>query len=368
MSFFQATSLIALTLIAWHVVALFRAKTTTHQFHAVFLLILAIPLLHNYAQLSGYVIWPIATALCRSLLLVYGPMLYLFLRHIVKRPAKYWQWHFAPYILIACYKALSGGDYPPLLLVGVFFMHIAFYSIQTLQLLKAHNRVLTILLRRFAGASQHWLMWQTFGIAFLAFMDVAIIAWLSLGGQVNPWVWQCVMLCLSIYVLSIAALTAWQPGIFDPPQEPTTSSPSPYSAPSPKPRQLELAPSTAIALGEKLNAHLLEQQAYRQNDLSLDTLAATLGLSRQQMSELLNAHLKTGFYELINEYRINDAKAALTTSQAAVLDIAFAVGFNSKNAFYRAFKAATGKTPGDFRKHARHNQQAPPTELKNAVF
>lgn len=367
MSFFQATSLIALTLIAWHVIALVRIKTITHQFHAVFLLILAMPLLHNYAQLSGYTIWPIATALCHSLLLVYGPMLYLFLRHIIKRPAKYWQWHFAPYILIASYKVLSGGDYPPLLLVGVFFIHIAFYSIQTLRLLKAHKRVLTILLRRFAGASQHWLVWQAFAIAFLAFMDVVIIAWLSLGGQVNPWIWQCVMLVLATYVLSIAALTAWQPSIFEPPQEPANNTQPKLTTQLPKARQLELCPTTARALGEKLNTLLVEQQAYRQNDLSLDTLAANLGLSRQQMSELLNAHLNTGFYEFINQYRINDAKIALTASQTSVLDIAFAVGFNSKNAFYRAFKAATGKTPGDFRKQAR-SQQAPATELKNAVF
>lgn len=353
MSVFQTTSLIALTLIAWHVIALLRAKTVTHQFHAFFLLILAIPLLHNYAQLSGNTIWPIATALCHSLLLVYGPMLYLFLRHIVKRPVKHWQWHFAPYIVIACYKALNGGQYPPLLLMGSFLIHIACYATLTIRLLNTQKRVLKILVRRFAGTSHHWLLWQVLGIACFALMDTTIIAWLSLGWQVNPWVWQSVMLFLTIYVLSIAALTAWQPHIFESTQIPTKDKPQEPSPISPPSRQLELEESVAIALGQKLNTCFLEQHLYRQNDLSLDTLATTLGISRQQMSELLNVHLKTGFYSLVNEHRINDAKAALANSEASVLDIAFAAGFNSKNAFYRAFKVATGITPGDFRKQSR---------------
>ncbi|GGD71060.1 helix-turn-helix domain-containing protein [Maribacter cobaltidurans] len=73
------------------------------------------------------------------------------------------------------------------------------------------------------------------------------------------------------------------------------------------------------------------------------------------MSLLINHHLGKHFFDFINEYRVNEAKAILENpdaNQFTVLEILYQVGFNSKSTFYTAFKKVTNKTPTQYRKEA----------------
>jgi AraC-like DNA-binding protein len=61
------------------------------------------------------------------------------------------------------------------------------------------------------------------------------------------------------------------------------------------------------------------------------------------------------FNAFLNRYRIDDAKAALSDPShrdVQVLTIAMDAGFQSIGPFNRAFKADTGMTPTEFRRHA----------------
>ncbi len=98
-------------------------------------------------------------------------------------------------------------------------------------------------------------------------------------------------------------------------------------------------------LGVRLKSLMEEERAYCDEDLTLARLAAMLDLSTHQLSEYLNRHLQKSFYGYLNEYRIREAKALLKEDQRSVLDIALAVGYNSRSAFYRAFREETGMTP-----------------------
>ncbi|MES9930149.1 MAG: helix-turn-helix domain-containing protein, partial [Candidatus Thiodiazotropha sp. 6PDIVS] len=74
--------------------------------------------------------------------------------------------------------------------------------------------------------------------------------------------------------------------------------------------------------------------------------------SPNYLSQVINEQSGYNFFDFINRYRVDEAKRCLTTpsGQSNVLSIALDSGFNSKSAFYTAFKRHTGQTPSQYRK------------------
>ncbi len=90
---------------------------------------------------------------------------------------------------------------------------------------------------------------------------------------------------------------------------------------------------------------------YRDPDLTLQALSTRLRIQHHRLSRILNRRLHTSFRSYINRYRLEEAKGLLLKRpKLTVLEIAFAVGFNSKSTFNAAFLKDTGRTPSDFRK------------------
>ena len=98
------------------------------------------------------------------------------------------------------------------------------------------------------------------------------------------------------------------------------------------------------------------EQPYLDDRLTMPQLAARFDLSPNYLSQIINEQLHKNFFDFVNHYRIEKAKRRLVETlegTSNVLTIAFAVGFNSKSAFYTAFKKHTQMTPSQFRKLAR---------------
>jgi AraC-like DNA-binding protein len=96
-----------------------------------------------------------------------------------------------------------------------------------------------------------------------------------------------------------------------------------------------------------------EDKEYLNSELTLPNLADLMDCSVNHLSQVINAGFGTSFYDFLNSYRIGDAKDILTAdgdASLAILDIPFAVGFNTNSAFYSAFKKATGQTPAQYRR------------------
>lgn len=97
---------------------------------------------------------------------------------------------------------------------------------------------------------------------------------------------------------------------------------------------------------------LIENESiHHDEDLQLSDAARALKIRPKQLTYLLNHVHGVGFVAFINEYRIRDACALLLDEpDRSVTSIGYAVGFNSRSAFYRAFQARTGLTPNAYRK------------------
>ena len=94
-----------------------------------------------------------------------------------------------------------------------------------------------------------------------------------------------------------------------------------------------------------------EQALYRNNELTLATLAEQVGVSVHHLSETLNQTGGKNFNHFINEYRVAEVCQQLEQkSQRKLIDLALDAGFSSKSSFNAIFKKLTGQTPSLYRR------------------
>jgi len=109
--------------------------------------------------------------------------------------------------------------------------------------------------------------------------------------------------------------------------------------------------SDSSELFEEIKDLVERDQLYRDYDLKLNTLAESLHKSIHHISQAINQNAKMSFPDFINSYRIEEAKARLRMPKPdTIFAIYLDVGFNSKTAFYSAFKKFTLQTPSEFKK------------------
>ena len=124
------------------------------------------------------------------------------------------------------------------------------------------------------------------------------------------------------------------------------------SSETPKPSQ---APDSADErLAENLLHLMRAERLYADENLSLAALAARLAIPEYRLRRAINQLLgHRNFSAFVNGFRLEEAKRALIAPakrDTPILTIALEAGFQSIGPFNRAFKAATGRTPTEFRR------------------
>ncbi len=105
-------------------------------------------------------------------------------------------------------------------------------------------------------------------------------------------------------------------------------------------------------LAEALKQLMLNEKLYRESELKLETLAIKLGVAKHYVSQVINQYYKVNFFEYINMLRIEDAKQLLLDSDKKsmnIIEVAYTVGYNTKNTFNTAFRRIVGVTPTAYR-------------------
>lgn len=100
---------------------------------------------------------------------------------------------------------------------------------------------------------------------------------------------------------------------------------------------------------EHIDAHLDE-------DLTLERLSGVAAFSKYHFQRQFSALFGMGVHEYVKLVRLRRASYRLALparEQARIIDIALASGYESPEAFSRAFKKAFGQTPSEFRQQPR---------------
>lgn len=95
-----------------------------------------------------------------------------------------------------------------------------------------------------------------------------------------------------------------------------------------------------------------KDKIYKSTNLRINIISDHLGTNRTYISRLINDEFGTNFNEFVNKYRVEEAKALLSSkksNQYTMNYIAEKSGFGSAASFSRVFKDFEGKTPGKYR-------------------
>lgn len=94
------------------------------------------------------------------------------------------------------------------------------------------------------------------------------------------------------------------------------------------------------------------EMLYKNDSLSLQSLSKKIGVTSHILSQVVNEQMSKNFSDFVNGYRIEESKKMLQAADedTSILHICYEVGFNSKSAFYRAFKKFTDMTPSQYQK------------------
>jgi len=133
---------------------------------------------------------------------------------------------------------------------------------------------------------------------------------------------------------------------------PATEGPDPRSLPYAKSRLTDAQLKSGAA---DLVRYLERERPFLDGTLKLADVAAALNASPHRVSQIISTGLGTNFLQLINRYRVEEARRLLADPERASLTILAAgydAGFNNKTSFNKTFREFVGMTPSAFRRHA----------------
>lgn len=103
---------------------------------------------------------------------------------------------------------------------------------------------------------------------------------------------------------------------------------------------------------EKLEAAMKNDKLYKNQDLSLNSIAEKLDIKAYLISKSLSEVSNKRFNDFVNEYRVEEVQHLLKdpkNSRYTLLSLAMDAGFNSKSSFNRAIKKHLGISPSELK-------------------
>lgn len=87
------------------------------------------------------------------------------------------------------------------------------------------------------------------------------------------------------------------------------------------------------------------------SDISIENVADTIGINKSYLSRTFKAEVGRNISVYLNELRISKAISMMEKREYKTTDIVYAVGYNSTQNYYHAFKQVMGVTPKEYRKN-----------------
>lgn len=351
----------------------FRSDTKQRGRRLLALLLLSLGIascFHSFNDLSFYLDFPHLIRLNWGLPLIFGPLLYLYVRQLTvpeARVSKSDIQFFTPYILnilLLLPFFLQDGEskiqildyFTAIITRGTDIYQIYYYLLQvaiaywgwhyTIKCFPLLTEYQNRLLATFSEIEKRQLSWlKTIIYGFLGlFALFVLVLWLTIKNSYPDFDYEQYFYVGSfglVYWMTFKAVNL----------QTTTPSATPKPA-APKVPEKETPPQDK-ALEKQLLQYMESEKPYLDSELTAVQLAHSLQITRHQLSQVLNEQLGKNFYDFINSYRVAAFKAHLIDpdfQSFSLLGIALEAGFKSKSSFNAVFKKLTGMTPSQYKK------------------
>ncbi len=238
-------------------------------------------------------------------------------------------------------------DVLPRLLIGA-------YVVFAYRVLLMHGRRIRAHFSEIEQISLNWLRNLVIAVGLLWMLYLVALA---SGGR--GWVENVLNVAIVLVFYALGYMGLRQPAVFIQPDEAPDSvvdSHAPMKAvadDATKYQRSALDAATGESLLLELKALMETERPYLDPKLTLTQLAEKLGLSSNYLSQIINQQTGGNFFDYINGHRVQAAKEILadpTQARKNVLTVAMDAGFNSKSAFYAAFRQHASTTPVQYRR------------------
>lgn len=328
-----------------------KPKRPGSQFLTIWLMIFAVHIGSIIPLVSGS-LNPIIGAFAKTMMLLHGPMLFLYTRVVLsaKRLKDSDFLHFLLFLI-------------PLIIFLVIGEHINLTANISLAILKTVSIPFYVwLTHKAVNKRLDWIKGQTADATYLQIKWIKTIALLFLSTVLIEFAYvlfdifipgtftQVVdSLIYDLLIVLIGYFGIKQGIIYEnaPVKTPLTSS---YTT---SPLQDDLSETV-----QKVIDHLHAQKPFKEPDFDLNKLSEQLGIPRHHLSEVLNKGMGRSFYELMNSLRVKEAISLIKAgklSELSVEGLGYEVGFNSKSAFFTHFKRITATTPLRYQKELKNS-------------
>ncbi|WP_166921213.1 helix-turn-helix domain-containing protein [Flavobacterium poyangense] len=346
-----------------------KNKSTADKILALWLFFTGFHLSLFYLHFNDhYIKFPFLLGLELPLPLIQGPFLYLYTTALTSpnQKRKYAFLHFIPFLIaflvlipffslpfekrISIFKNGGKGyeDLITILYASILLSGIV-YAFLSLNKLSKHRKNITDQFSFTEKINLTWLRYLIFGL---------VIIWLVVIFSDDRYIFSVVV----FYLFFIGYFGIKQVGIFTNQPLPVNNPPEKISIESePTENQLEKVKYEKSGLGadelqsihQKLTAMMQKEKQFKNPDLTLTELSQTLNVHPNILSQVINSVEQKNFYDYINCHRVEEFKNLIQlpeNQKYTLLSLAFECGFNSKTAFNRNFKKATGVSPSEYLK------------------
>ena len=318
-----------------------------------FIAVLLIIPINGYFGMVLYEPINVLDSIASNLTWCYGPLILLLVNRVLHhRQSSWFAFHFLPFAFIAGMH-FSNLDwwgfrfYLPMLL-----LQVGVYLAWSLSLLYRHRVRVVVLGKEFKNSAFYWMLYLIAGLFVIVLYDSSLMFALHLGAELNLYFVSTTACAFSVYISTISIFLLMQPNIFEKAIQDEAFCSEDVVQHDNKIRYVELSTEAAKELELSLNELMKLHKPHLDAEISLAKLASMLGVTTHQLSELLNIHLETNFYDFLNSLRFKEALRLISEhpDSYSITDIAYLSGFNNRNSFYKVFRKYEGVTPGEYRK------------------